>query len=331
VGGAGGEKEKEGGGEKEKKTYNECLVQFFEAAHAKKCVNSPLAVLSNRFIKISQHYDNIISTAEVALMPRMEETDEGGEDGDDASSSEPTVGKKRSRAYENAGGMAGRTMGTHAGYLAGYAQAPLPQHAIITKKQPPVMPPGKTKYVLQQVQSPGTVAKANAPAGGAATAADQEIKQQFEEVCQLRDHATNLWKKKETLLQNQISTYVLMLSKLEKEDSESKKSMTETLEKKINVLERQLKDLREQQEKGIKPASGATPALHAVAASGGGVGGRWGQRPPIGSAGGRWGRARTGGRVGGRAGRVVTTTKWEASAADLAAAATAAETTTSES
>ena len=43
------------GGEEEagaKRSYNECLVQFGAPAEAKKCFNSPTAVLNNRFIKV---------------------------------------------------------------------------------------------------------------------------------------------------------------------------------------------------------------------------------------------------------------------------------------
>ena len=41
--------EEESGG---KRSYNECLVQFGGPAEAKKCFNSPTAVLNNRFIKV---------------------------------------------------------------------------------------------------------------------------------------------------------------------------------------------------------------------------------------------------------------------------------------
>ena len=51
--------------DKDKKTYNECLVQFSTADEAKKCYSSPTAVLNNRFIRISQSNFNIIPPADV--------------------------------------------------------------------------------------------------------------------------------------------------------------------------------------------------------------------------------------------------------------------------
>lgn len=50
----------------EKKTYNECLVQFGSFEDAKKCFSSPEAVLNNRFIRIQQSSFNIIPPADVA-------------------------------------------------------------------------------------------------------------------------------------------------------------------------------------------------------------------------------------------------------------------------
>lgn len=48
-----------------KKAYNECLVQFYHLENAKKCYNSPLPVLNNRFIKLFQANTNLINIAEV--------------------------------------------------------------------------------------------------------------------------------------------------------------------------------------------------------------------------------------------------------------------------
>ena len=56
----GGDKDKEG-----KKVYNECLVQFDSIENAKKCYGSPIAVLNNRFIRITQSTFNIIPLADV--------------------------------------------------------------------------------------------------------------------------------------------------------------------------------------------------------------------------------------------------------------------------
>ena len=57
---SGGDKDKEG-----KKVYNECLVQFDSVENAKKCYGSPIAVLNNRFIRITQSTFNIIPLADV--------------------------------------------------------------------------------------------------------------------------------------------------------------------------------------------------------------------------------------------------------------------------
>jgi hypothetical protein len=47
------------------KVYNECLVQFVEAEHCRKCLNSPNAVLGNRFIKLFPSTHNLVPISEV--------------------------------------------------------------------------------------------------------------------------------------------------------------------------------------------------------------------------------------------------------------------------
>lgn len=53
------------GKDEKKKVYNECLVQFYSAPNAKKCLNSPVPVLSNRFIHLHQSHFNIIPPSDV--------------------------------------------------------------------------------------------------------------------------------------------------------------------------------------------------------------------------------------------------------------------------
>ena len=48
-----------------KKVYNECLVQFYSAANAKKCFTSPLPVLNNRFIHLHVSTFNITPVTDV--------------------------------------------------------------------------------------------------------------------------------------------------------------------------------------------------------------------------------------------------------------------------
>ena len=52
-------------GSGEKKAYNECLVQMGTAQDAKKCLNSPSAVLNNRFVKVMYSTFNIVDLADV--------------------------------------------------------------------------------------------------------------------------------------------------------------------------------------------------------------------------------------------------------------------------
>ena len=49
----------------EKKSYNECLVQMGTAQDAKKCLNSPSAVLNNRFVKVMYSTFNIVDLADI--------------------------------------------------------------------------------------------------------------------------------------------------------------------------------------------------------------------------------------------------------------------------
>lgn len=52
-----------------KKVYQECLVQFYSATVAKKCLNSPLPVLNNRFIHVYHSPFNIIPPKDVPRAP----------------------------------------------------------------------------------------------------------------------------------------------------------------------------------------------------------------------------------------------------------------------
>lgn len=58
------------------KQYNECLVQFSSAPDAKKCLNSPAAVLNNRFIKVNQSSFNIIPIGDVPEPTQEEQQEE---------------------------------------------------------------------------------------------------------------------------------------------------------------------------------------------------------------------------------------------------------------
>jgi hypothetical protein len=58
------------------KQYNECLIQFSSAPDAKKCLNSPAAVLNNRFIKVNQSLFNIIPIGDVPEPTQEEEQEE---------------------------------------------------------------------------------------------------------------------------------------------------------------------------------------------------------------------------------------------------------------
>lgn len=52
-------------GKKKKKQANECLVQFYSAANARRCLTSEVPVLNNRFIFIYQSHFNIIPPQDV--------------------------------------------------------------------------------------------------------------------------------------------------------------------------------------------------------------------------------------------------------------------------
>ena len=64
--------ETEGAIGSEKRSYNECLVQMGSAQDAKKCLNSPTAVVNNRFVKLMYSTFNIVDYADV-LPPTADE------------------------------------------------------------------------------------------------------------------------------------------------------------------------------------------------------------------------------------------------------------------
>ena len=56
-------------GEK-KKVYNDCIVQFWEADDAERCLSSPKSVLNNRFIKISINDNDLVSEEDLPEYPK---------------------------------------------------------------------------------------------------------------------------------------------------------------------------------------------------------------------------------------------------------------------
>jgi RNA recognition motif-containing protein len=52
-------------GEPKKKTYNECLIQYYSPQNAKKCLTSQIPILNNRYIRIYPSNFNIILPSDV--------------------------------------------------------------------------------------------------------------------------------------------------------------------------------------------------------------------------------------------------------------------------
>jgi RNA recognition motif-containing protein len=52
-------------GENKKKTYNECLIQFYSPQNAKRCLTSQLPILNNRYIRIFPSNFNILMPSDV--------------------------------------------------------------------------------------------------------------------------------------------------------------------------------------------------------------------------------------------------------------------------
>ena len=188
--------------------YKECLVQFQSPADAKRCFNSPKAVLNNRFIKLLQAPYNILPIPEVEAYL--------------AYNPYPEVHAHRGRKPSH------KPHQIHEPSFGG--------------------PQAAHKFAHKQPTSwrQGDDEKPPAPAANVPTAADQAVLTQHSEIKRLREQKQALARKKEEVVRAQIQKFHDMLDKLQKSDSG--KALVENLEGKIFELQRQLTELQHQQQ-----------------------------------------------------------------------------------
>lgn len=221
----------------DRKTYNEGLVQFSNAQEAKKCFSSPVAVLNNRFIKLYQSNFNIIPPSDVSPPTAQELIEQQlfmqqSKHPPHAPQPVPVNGKFENKKYIS------------------------PAAAEETNET--AVPPVKEETPTEE-----TPAAPAAPAAAAPLSkADIALQAQFEDLKRLREQAETIWRQKEALLQSQLDGYQAMVSALKGRDGDGG-DITEDLEGKIVDLQSQLRNVRDQREKG---SSGRPP---------GGQGGRW--------------------------------------------------------
>lgn len=320
----------------EKKTYNECLVQFGSWEDAKKCFSSPEAVLNNRFIRIQQSSFNIIppadvapaTTEELAEIERIQQQKFAATKAKAAGVTlSPAASAPRPRAprpvvplgkpAKNKKYIAGVTPISTAKPTPEATTTPVKDGSTGALKEKEDVVDGEIKEgVENDVESadvtpsdPSSEGQPSKPirpkpaAPAAPTKATMALQQQYDDLRKLRGQVDNIWKTKQNLLQGQIDRYHEMITLLNKTPSDKNTSTIEELESKIVDLQSQLRVIQEQRETGaLQAAQQAQQSQQAADMAGGGRGGRG-----RGGAGfGRFGRGfapyagRGVGRMGGR-------------------------------
>lgn len=107
------------------KVYNECLVQFVDAEQCRKCLNSPNAVLGNRFIKLFPSAHNLVPISEVnEVLHNGEEVYQGAHSDRQKGLWEGAEGGRGGRGFSRGRGRGGRggrgfggAVGGHSSYV----------------------------------------------------------------------------------------------------------------------------------------------------------------------------------------------------------------------
>lgn len=270
------------------KVYNEAMVQFEEAADARKCLGSPQSVLDNRFIKLFMSKENLIPPGHVAeyLASGDAEVYPGFHNEEHLLKQAGGKGGKGGRGgggKGGKGGSGGRMAGKGGGRFAGRGGHQGEQD----EEQPAV----DEEAVQQQREQLKLAAKAKRDE--LKEQREAEAKQQYEELKQLRHQSDSISRKKEELLQAQIDQFRGMMSKVEKicgSDEAEKARMIESLESKVLALQASLQAVRNGQA-GVAEGTGEG-AAGARGYKGGykGAGGRGGGYKGAGSYKGAGGR-----------------------------------------
>jgi RNA recognition motif-containing protein len=181
------------------KMYNECLVQFFSAESAKKCLKSPTAVLQNRYIKLFWAPQNIISINKIPAAPKYTVHDKKSSYASNAKKYSNSFGTSKwnneYNVYKSSGGDV----------PASTVQSD--QEPIYDGLKVPTMEEYNAIDGLKSNQSEGTAqlsesAKAKLLEREQAKQLEKQLaKQQYEELRNLRSQANVILKQKMTLLQ----------------------------------------------------------------------------------------------------------------------------------
>jgi hypothetical protein len=300
---------------KKKKACNECLVQFYSAANARRCLSSEVPVLNNRFIFIYQSHFNIVPPQDVPrpsrdILDRDAYLLQQKEIIPAASAAQAAGSRKRTALNMYATGMTNKWRRSDKDDGTGPLKVPGESSVSETATTGETSNDGEKKNENESLEPVATQSAAS-------KAAADEMKQSLLRQKQLKQQAEDLLKKKEDVLISQIEKCRTMMEKLEKApDTESKGKNLQYLEDKIVDLQSQLRAVREQVHQqtaaqamglasgnvGDKPSpSGKSPGGFFRGGGGYGYGGRF--VPGRGGRGGRsWmpsARGGGGGRFGG--------------------------------
>ena len=182
----------------EKKVYNECLVQFASAVDAKKCLNSPTAVLNNRFIKLNQSNFNIIPLTDIKPLTAQEQYD------DEIERDKLIREKKGIQSFNNNNNSSFSKNN--------YTRLNENESSKLKLSAPKVL-----------------VAKQKAEAA---------VLNQYDDLRKLREQAELILKKKEQILQTQIENYRVLMNKAQQQtgDGDVWESKIMDLQKQLNSL-----------------------------------------------------------------------------------------------
>jgi hypothetical protein len=199
-------------GDKDRKSYNECLVQFATAQDAKKCLNSPTAVLNNRFIRVLYSTFNIVPLSDVPELTAAEIQEERAAAAAAKAAANAARYTKTGAAVPGGGAnrrysFTGPTASASASAsgdaddsTADNAAPATPAVAVTTIKnnkwKNPALSAGEGAAASSSA-SASTVQAAPAPL----TKEDLALQSQYEELRTLRQRAEGIFKQKEALLQ----------------------------------------------------------------------------------------------------------------------------------
>jgi hypothetical protein len=184
----------------EKKVYNECLVQYASAGDAKKCLNSPAAVLNNRFIKLNQANFNIIPLEEVKPLTAQQQFEEDQE-------RERLSREKRGPKTFNKG------------IPKKYIRSNDDKNDSIVEGEYDHAPKIKPPKLLEAKQK-----------------ADVAVMNQYDDLRKLREQVDLISKKKEQIFETQIENYRTLIAKGKDEHIHHHEAKIMDLQKQLNAL-----------------------------------------------------------------------------------------------